>query len=110
MNMLRHDYISGDVEPVPFPCVFEGLLKDIPGACCAQTRCAIITAESHEMQAAHLLISLQTPGHVRMVVSCARELTGTCVFFATSSGNGKSTPPPCRTKHDKGRAPASGLN
>jgi hypothetical protein len=44
------------------------------GACCAEALRATVAAKGHKMQAARFLVSLQAPGHVRIVISWARRV------------------------------------
>ncbi len=87
MNMLRHDDISGNVETVPFPRVFEGLLKDVSGVRRAQTWRTPIAAKRHEMQAAGFLVSLEAPGHLRIVAACALSFESGLAYFSVRFQN-----------------------
>ena len=63
MNVLGHDYISGDVEAIPFSRLFQILLEEIPSARRAQARLAPIGTKSEKVQTARFLKSLETPWH-----------------------------------------------
>jgi hypothetical protein len=106
MNMFKHDDISGDVKAVPFSYVFQGFLKGGSGVWRAQTRCTLIAAKRDEMQTTRLLVSFEAPWHIRIVVACAVTMGRSLPIFEFGSRNGKSKPPPCRAKRDKGGAPA----
>jgi len=63
MNMLWHDHVSRNVEPVPLPCPFQSLLEDVAGSRRPQARRALITAKRERVQTPRFLKSLESPRH-----------------------------------------------
>lgn len=63
MDVLGHDYISRDIESVPFSGLFQGLLEDVTCPRCSQAWCSSIAAERYKVEASRFLKSFQTPRH-----------------------------------------------
>src|SRR5580704_15119651 len=63
VNMLRHNHVSGDVEPVPLPRTFESLLKNVAGSRHTQASRPSVAAKCEKVQTARFLKSLKTPRH-----------------------------------------------
>src|ERR1700687_3079828 len=99
MNVFGHDHISGDVKPIPLPCLLQSLLEDVAGARCPQKWSASIATKRHKVQTASFLKALEAPRHVCIVTPEPRlRRPQPAKFLIVLPQSGKSKSPPCRKK------------
>ena len=61
--MVRHEYVTEDLEAVFLPSFFEDLLEDVAGGGGSQNVGVAVTADGDEVQVSSLLVSNETFGH-----------------------------------------------
>jgi hypothetical protein len=68
MNGLRHNHISGDVEPVPLARSFDSSFEDVASRRPTQTWRTPVATKPEKVQTPRFLKSLETPRHKQTIV------------------------------------------
>ena len=68
MDVFGHDYVSGDVEVVPFAGTFEDFEEGVSRLWSSQELVAALTTKGYEVETAGFLETLETPRHVVRVL------------------------------------------
>jgi hypothetical protein len=69
VDVLRHEDVAEEIEPMFLPKTFEGLLEDDAGMVFEEVRETTVTTEGEEVLVAFGLVPLQVAGHEVIVTS-----------------------------------------